>query len=523
MTKIDAVATPNQDSQAHLEQTRNEGKLKISGREYSVNTDLQGITSTHPQRKPIANFFGGVGKLFAQGNSNPAAQAATERPSPATSALQRSLQSGIGSASRSSSSATGAAQGRSHAEGASKPEALNIECTWNSKEHNLQIENPECRKIILALHKQDSVVVQSNEKPGKEYAATLENGRCVIRKQHNNILGAVGEKFVEHNFTKALEEKLNTVLAREEVLSDYPKFEKYGRYVDAFKDIADAIDMPKDKTGKFSQILLEMSELHADISNKFSSASDLGELQGLRLRAGLAGMIKKIEGAKNLISDHIQSTTNKGEIFKKDATLSRSSAIVLKDVIGMVKNDSNREFESAREALLKRATNEKVISKINEIDELKTEAENGYEAATGWIDEFLKSSEARLQLSHKTSPLSDLPKQTVGNVFLAAHSLDVLTTLLEGEQSFEYRALMRIKGSPANQKFEKLNSLANFVQNLPLSGRQLNEFKNELTRNINDCTDFFKGKSMISGGHRTQALENLSDWVAKFRYGQAPE
>lgn len=511
MIKSKGVPVTSQAAQAQLERTRNEDK-PISGREYCSNADSQGVVRPHPQR---SFFFEGLGKLFSGGNKNPA-----ERHFSTSSTPQKRMQSSIDSSVHSLSSATGTGQQMSHAERAYQPDALSIECIWDSKENNLKIENPECRKIIFAIQKQNGVVVQSKEKSGKEYVATLGSDGYIIKRKQHGILGLANERFAEHNFAKALASKLNAVRDREEVISKYPSAEKYGHYVDALKDIADSIDIPKNEMNAFSQRLLEMSELHRDILNKFSSASDLGDLHGLKLKMDLASMITKIEGEKRFISKYMK-LADKGAFFKDESTLSRASAALLKDIIDSIKGDSAREFDLARNSLLKMTTNEMIISKINEIDLLKTEAENGYEAAKYKIDVFLKSKDERLHLQRETSPLNEFPEQTVGNVFLAVRSLIAITTLLESDQGLGYQALARLNGSAANQKLERLNALATRVQDSSLSGKRLDEFKGELLEDINSCVSFFKEKSMISSGYRTQTLEALSDWIRNFKYGQA--
>lgn len=519
MVKIKHVTVPNPTSQVQSERTGTEGGLKIAGGAYDVNADSREAMPTHSRNGFISNFFSGAGKLLSLSG-----QAARGRSSTTTFALQRSSQRGISSASHPMSSATGEAPGRSHAEGVCKPDALNIECQWNFKDNGLQIESAECRRVIFAIFKQDNVILQSKEKPGKQYVATLEGGRCVIKKRHSGILGEAREKFVEHNFTKALEDRLNAVLAKEEVLSEYPMFEKFGRYVDAFHDVLGAIDIPNDKVIEFSSKLLEMRELHANISSKFHGALELDGLQGLSVKANLANLLKRIEDSKSFISGCILCAADTGcTLFKKDATLSRSGAILFKGVMDLAKNNSSREFEMAREALLKLAKNEKVISKINEIDYLKAEMEHGYEAAKGWIDESLKLKEGRLQPAHETSPLNKLPKRTIGNVFLAAHALGVVMDLLEWGQGFEYRAMMHVKKFPASRKIEKLNMLVEFVQTSSLSGKRVDEYKGELIGAVNECIYFFKESSLISSGNRTKALEGLIDWMGKFKYGVVSE
>lgn len=104
---------------------------------------------------------------------------------------------------------------------------------------------------------------------------------------------------------------------------------------------------------------------------------------------------------------------------------------------------------------------------------------------------------------------------------MAVRSLIAITTLLESDQGLGYQALARLNGSAANQKLERLNALATRVQDSSLSGKRLDEFKGELLEDIDSCVSFFKEKSMISGGYRTQTLEALSDWIRNFKYGQA--
>ncbi|TNH98222.1 VopS family T3SS effector adenosine monophosphate-protein transferase [Aeromonas sobria] len=81
-------ATPPQQ-----EQFKNEGSLKIAGKEYRIDADLQQVLRTHPQSSNIARFFEGVGKLFSLGSSTSVAKAATQQLFSTPGAQQQRLQS----------------------------------------------------------------------------------------------------------------------------------------------------------------------------------------------------------------------------------------------------------------------------------------------------------------------------------------------------------------------------------------------------------------------------------------------
>ena len=81
-------ATPQQQAQL-----KEEGSLKIAGREYRIDSDLQQVLRTHPQSSKIARFVEGVGKLFSQGSSTSIAKAATQQIFSTPGAQQQRLQS----------------------------------------------------------------------------------------------------------------------------------------------------------------------------------------------------------------------------------------------------------------------------------------------------------------------------------------------------------------------------------------------------------------------------------------------
>ncbi|MFM5556139.1 VopS family T3SS effector adenosine monophosphate-protein transferase [Aeromonas veronii] len=93
MIEFKSVTTLLHATQQQQEQFKNEGTLKIAGKEYHIDANLQQVLRSHPQNSKIARFFEGVGKLFSQGSSASIAKVATQQIFSTPGAQQQRLQS----------------------------------------------------------------------------------------------------------------------------------------------------------------------------------------------------------------------------------------------------------------------------------------------------------------------------------------------------------------------------------------------------------------------------------------------
>ena len=93
MIEFKSVTALLHATQQQQEQFKNEGTLKIAGKEYHIDANLQQVLRSHPQNSKIARFFEGVGKLFSQGSSASIAKVATQQIFSAPGAQQQRLQS----------------------------------------------------------------------------------------------------------------------------------------------------------------------------------------------------------------------------------------------------------------------------------------------------------------------------------------------------------------------------------------------------------------------------------------------
>lgn len=93
MIEFKSVTALLHATQQQQEQFKNEGTLKIAGKEYHIDANLQQVLRSHPQNSKIARFFEGVGKLFSQGSSASIAKVATQQIFSTPGAQQQRLQS----------------------------------------------------------------------------------------------------------------------------------------------------------------------------------------------------------------------------------------------------------------------------------------------------------------------------------------------------------------------------------------------------------------------------------------------
>lgn len=93
MIEFKSVTALLHATQQQQEQFKNEGTLKIAGKEYHIDANLQQVLRSHPQNSKIARFFEGVGKLFSQGSSASIAKLATQQIFSTPGAQQQRLQS----------------------------------------------------------------------------------------------------------------------------------------------------------------------------------------------------------------------------------------------------------------------------------------------------------------------------------------------------------------------------------------------------------------------------------------------
>lgn len=93
MIEFKSVTALLHATQQQQEQFKNEGTLKIAGKEYHIDANLQQVLRSHPQNSKIALFFEGVGKLFSQGSSASIAKVATQQIFSTPGAQQQRLQS----------------------------------------------------------------------------------------------------------------------------------------------------------------------------------------------------------------------------------------------------------------------------------------------------------------------------------------------------------------------------------------------------------------------------------------------
>ncbi|HHQ4442296.1 TPA: VopS family T3SS effector adenosine monophosphate-protein transferase [Aeromonas veronii] len=93
MIEFKSVTALLHATQQQQEQFKNEGTLKIAGKEYHIDTNLQQVLRSHPQNSKITRFFEGVGKLFSQGSSASIAKVATQQIFSTPGAQQQRLQS----------------------------------------------------------------------------------------------------------------------------------------------------------------------------------------------------------------------------------------------------------------------------------------------------------------------------------------------------------------------------------------------------------------------------------------------
>lgn len=93
MIEFKSVTALLHATQQQQEQFKNEGTLKIAGKEYHIDANLQQVLRSHPQNSKITRFFEGVGKLFSQGSSASIAKVATQQIFSTPGAQQQRLQS----------------------------------------------------------------------------------------------------------------------------------------------------------------------------------------------------------------------------------------------------------------------------------------------------------------------------------------------------------------------------------------------------------------------------------------------
>jgi len=93
MIEFKSVTALLHATQQQQEQFKNEGTLKIAGKEYHIDANLQQVLRSHPQNSKIARFFEGVGKLFSQGSSASIAKVATQQIFSTPGTQQQRLQS----------------------------------------------------------------------------------------------------------------------------------------------------------------------------------------------------------------------------------------------------------------------------------------------------------------------------------------------------------------------------------------------------------------------------------------------
>ncbi len=93
MIEFKSVTALLHATQQQQEQFKNEGTLKIAGKEYHIDANLQQVLRSHPQNSKIARFFEGVGKLLSQGSSASIAKVATQQIFSTPGAQQQRLQS----------------------------------------------------------------------------------------------------------------------------------------------------------------------------------------------------------------------------------------------------------------------------------------------------------------------------------------------------------------------------------------------------------------------------------------------
>lgn len=93
MIEFKSVTALLHATQQQQEQFKNEGTLKIAGKEYHIDANLQQVLRSHPQNSKIARFFEGIGKLFSQGSSASIAKVATQQIFSTPGAQQQRLQS----------------------------------------------------------------------------------------------------------------------------------------------------------------------------------------------------------------------------------------------------------------------------------------------------------------------------------------------------------------------------------------------------------------------------------------------
>lgn len=93
MIEFKSVTALLHATQQQQEQFKNEGTLKIAGKEYHIDANLQQVLRSHPQNSKIARFFEGVGKLFSQGSSASIAKVVTQQIFSTPGAQQQRLQS----------------------------------------------------------------------------------------------------------------------------------------------------------------------------------------------------------------------------------------------------------------------------------------------------------------------------------------------------------------------------------------------------------------------------------------------
>ncbi|RAX14441.1 VopS family T3SS effector adenosine monophosphate-protein transferase [Photorhabdus bodei] len=93
MFEFENLAALKNSSSRKQKQVRDEGELKIAGREYHIDVDLQKVLRTDPKKNHFARFFEGVNKLFLHGSSASRAKEATKTLFSTEEAQQQRLQS----------------------------------------------------------------------------------------------------------------------------------------------------------------------------------------------------------------------------------------------------------------------------------------------------------------------------------------------------------------------------------------------------------------------------------------------
>ncbi|TDR81517.1 hypothetical protein DFP86_103170 [Paludibacterium purpuratum] len=385
---------------------------------------------------------------------------------------------------------------------------LYIECAWDGKNKALEINNEECKKIISVLKDNDNVTIIPSANKSDRYDIYLEDGKYIVKKQ--GILA----KFHQQTFAEAIENKLND--NKEKTVDLFKGVVKYQGYMDAFKNIADAIVIKNDSNDQFAKIK-EMDDLCKSFANQSNQALFLRDLEEIKLKVEIAKIVTFIEKTQDTLTNNFLYNGNNIS-FRLGAMLSYSSGHFLKNMLVKVKDNALRELNLMKNKCLGEKSSEEIIHKINEASiAASATIEKKFKRVTASLESFMNSNQDNLG-THQLPPLSEWPQSQAGNMRMLFDALRTTAELLEKKPYILNLPINAPKFSTKMKKFEKLNELYKYMMDIDIAKYPASGIKKELAEQIKDCQIFFEKNYFISSGPRTQVLKSLYLGIEAFQY-----